>query len=29
MNVLLRGADEGKLIREGLSLAIVGKSYVW
>ena len=28
MNVLLRGADEGKLIREGLSLAIVGKPNV-
>ena len=28
MSVLLRGADEGKLIREGLSLAIVGKPNV-
>lgn len=28
MKVLLRGADEGKLIREGLSLAIVGKPNV-
>ena len=28
MNVLLKGADEGKLIREGLSLAIVGKPNV-
>ena len=28
MNVLLRGANEGKLIREGLSLAIVGKPNV-
>lgn len=28
MKTLLRGADEGKLIREGLSLAIVGKPNV-
>lgn len=28
MRILLRGADEGKLIREGLSLAIVGKPNV-
>jgi tRNA modification GTPase len=28
MKILLRGADEGKLIREGLSLAIVGKPNV-
>ena len=28
MSTLLRGADEGKLIREGLSLAIVGKPNV-
>lgn len=28
MKVLLKGADEGKLIREGLSLAIVGKPNV-
>lgn len=28
MNTLLKGADEGKLIREGLSLAIVGKPNV-
>ena len=28
MKILLKGADEGKLIREGLSLAIVGKPNV-
>ena len=28
MNSLLKSADEGKLIREGLSLAIVGKPNV-